>query len=161
MRRATNNTLFSLKSLVMEVSDEIIAARIYGFVRCGVSSQPSPTVQELAREFGLRDDPSCYKEIGVSSARRLVRLVLHRDLAYNVEIMSESRAAELTDKFFAQFDPGARYFTNGTFHERPRRINESVTAGASWDAVTEATFDTGVLTIAPKCSGCLWVEDED
>jgi hypothetical protein len=96
----------------MAVSDEIITARKYGSVHCGLSSGPSPSVQELAREFGLRDEPGCYKEIEESSARRLVCLVLHRDLAYNAEIISESRAAELTDRFFAQFGPGARYFTN-------------------------------------------------
>jgi hypothetical protein len=145
----------------MTECDEIITARKYGSVRCGLSSQPSPTVQELAREFGLRDEPSCYKEIEESSARRLVCLVLHRDLAYSAEIMLERRATELADRFFAQFGPGARYFTNGTFHEKSRRLSESVTAGASWAPVTEATFDTGVLIIAPGCSGCLWVEDED
>lgn len=145
----------------MAVSDEIIAARIYGSARCGLSSLPSPTLQVLAREFELREDASYYKEIDESSARRLVRLVLHRDLAYHAEIMPESRAAELADRFFAQFGPGARYYTNGTFHKEPQRISESVTAGPSWDAATEATFDTGVLVIALESSGCLWVEDED
>jgi hypothetical protein len=153
--------LFSLEGFVMAVSDEIITARKCGSVRCGLSSQPSPTVQELAHEFGLRDEAGCYKEIEDSSARRLVRLVLRSELAHHSEIMPESRAAELTDRFFAQFGPGARYFTNGTFHEQPQRISETVTTGASWEPVTEATFDTGVLIIASRYSGCLWVEDED
>jgi hypothetical protein len=153
--------LYGLKGFAMAVSQEIITARKCGSVRCGLSSQPSPTVQELAHEFGLRDEATCYKEIEDTSARRLVQLVLHSDLAYHSEIMSESRAAELTDRFFAQFGPGARYFSNGTFHEEPQWISESVKAGASWESVTEATFDTGVLILAPGCSGCLWVEDED
>jgi hypothetical protein len=145
----------------MAVSDEIVTARSCGSVRCGLSSLPAPTVPDLAREFGLLADALSYKQIEESSARDLVRLVLHRDLAYKSEIMAESRAAELTDRFFAQFGPGARFFTNGTFHEGPRLLSDSASTGASWKPVTEATFDTGVLVVAPGRSGWLWVEDED
>ena len=87
----------------MGVAEDIIAARIYGAVRCGLSLLPIPTVPELAREFGLRDEAGCYKEIDEPAARRLVQMVLHRDMAYNSEVMPEARAAELTDAFLAQF----------------------------------------------------------
>lgn len=137
----------------MAVNDDIIAERTWGAVRCGRSAQFSPSVPQLAREFGLLDEPHCYREITEASARRLVHLVLHRDLAYHEEAMPDSRAAELADRFFAPFGPLARYFTNGTFHENPRQ--------ARWKPVTDSTFDTGVLVIAPTCSWCLWVEDED
>jgi hypothetical protein len=69
----------------MDITQEIIAARIYGAARCGLSSHASPSVAELAREFGLRDDPSLYKEVDEADARRLTRSVLHRDMAYNIE----------------------------------------------------------------------------
>ena len=131
----------------MGVAEDIIAARIYGSVRCGSSSQPSPTVPELAREFGLRDEPSCYKEIDELAARHLIQSVLHRDMAYNMEIMPEARAAELADRFLTQFGQGTRYFSN--------------VDGPGCHPVTAATFDTGLLAIGPDRSGCLWVEDED
>lgn len=143
------------------VTEEILAARTWGVVRCGLSSQPAPTVSELAREFGLRDAQECYKEICEPDALRLVRRVLHRDLAYDAEIMPEARAAELGERFLAQFGAGARFFTNGTFYEERRRLSRSVWSGPSWEPVTEATFDTGVLVIGPKGAGCVWVEDED
>jgi hypothetical protein len=118
-----------------------------------LSSQSSLTIPALAREFGLRDDLHAYQEIDEFTARRLIFLILHRDLAYNSEVMPESRATELADRFLGQFSVGARFFTNGTFYERQRHT--------TWNPVTEATFDTGVLILGPKCSGCLWVEDED
>ena len=52
----------------MGVAEDIIAARIDGAVRCGLSSLRSPTVPELAREFGLRDEAECYKEIDEPAA---------------------------------------------------------------------------------------------
>jgi hypothetical protein len=145
----------------MAVSDDIIRERACGIVHCALSSRPSQTVPELAREFGLRDDPACYKAIDEHAAHRLVRLILHKDLAYQAEVMPEARAVELANLFLQQFGSGARYYTNGTFHEERRQVSEAVWSGASWDPVTQATFDTGVLVIAPRCSGCLWVEDED
>jgi hypothetical protein len=145
----------------MAIFDEIPAARGYGVVRCGLSSQPSPTVPDLACEFGLLDDPACYREIDREAARRLVQLILHRDLAYFGKIMSQARAVQLAECFLDQFDTHARFYTNGTFHESPEQLTPAVRFGLSWDAVTNATFDTGVLVISPQGAGCLWVEDED
>lgn len=88
-------------------------------------------------------------------------MVLHRDMAYNAEVMSDARAAELADAFLSHFGPGTRYFSNGTWHLPPVVRPGRVVCGASWDPVTPATFDTGVLAIGPERFGCLWIEDED
>jgi hypothetical protein len=136
----------------MGVCDEIIEERD-GVVHCYVSSQLIRDVAELARRLGLRDDLECYREIGESLARGHLRLILHQDLAYHSEIMSAKRAAELADRFLEQFGSPAKYFTNGIFHEEKW--------GASWNSVTNATFDTGVLVLGQQASGGLWVEDED
>jgi hypothetical protein len=146
----------------MAVSDDIIAARVCGAVRCGLSKHATPTsASELAREFGLDDEPSFYKEIDEAAARDLIRSVLHRDMAYNAEVMHEARAAELADQFLAQFGPGTRYFSNGSWHLPRVVLVNGVVCGPSWDPVTPATFDTGVLAIGQERSGCFWVEDED
>lgn len=144
----------------MDVVDEILAVRDCGVVHCGVSSHPSLSLAELATEFGLATDLASYKEIDAESARWLAELVLNQDMAYNSEIIPAVRAAELAGRFLAQFGTeGVRYYTNGTFHEgRGQKLTWS---GASWDPVTAATFDTGVLILGSRCSGCLWVEDED
>ena len=127
----------------MAVTEDILAARRYGVVHCGVSSRPSPTLDELAREFGLRDDPVAYREIDESAARESVKRLLHRDQAYDAEMMPEPEAARLTEAFFAQFGSGARFFTN------------------NWCPATDATFDEGVLVLGAQRCGCFWVEDED
>ena len=143
-----------------KVVAEIHVARACGVVHCGMSAHPSPTLAELANEFRLAPVVTSYKEIDASAALRLAALILCQDTAYNAEIMPATRAAELASRFLAQFGTdGVRFFTNGTFHEA--REQKLTWSGASWDPVTAATFDTGVLVLGPRCSGCLWVEDED
>ena len=127
----------------MSVVDEIIAARVFGVVHCGLASAHALTTAELAREFGLRNDQGCYREIDEASARESVLRLLHRDMAYHAEVMPLEQAAGLADRFFEPFGEGARYFTN------------------NWCPVTKATFDEGVLVLGLQRSGCLWVEDED
>jgi hypothetical protein len=127
----------------MAVNDDILAARRCGVVHCGISSRLAPTIAELAQEFGLRNDPACYREIDETLAQLSVRRLLHRDLAYSGEIMPECQAIKLTEQFFAQFGSGTRFFTN------------------NWCPATDATFDEGVLVIGVYHSGCLWIEDED
>ncbi len=143
----------------MGVTDDIISARD-GVVRCGLSSHASPSISELALEFGLNAIPANYVEIDLSAAHRLIQLVLSQDLAYNSETMPADLAEDLAGRFLNEFGTeGVQFFTNGTFHETPGP--HLTWSGVSWNPVTEATFDTGVLVISPKCSGCLWVEDED
>jgi hypothetical protein len=133
---------------VSAVNDDILVARRYGVVRCGVSSLTAPTVSELAREFGLRASESCYREIDEAAARASVLRLLHRDLAYDAEVMPLGWAGQLTDRFFAQFGEGSTSFSNKFFTN-------------NWCPVTDATFDEGILILGPDSCGCLWVEDED
>ena len=142
----------------MGVCDEIVEIRD---ARCGLSSLTSPIIPELAREFGLSDQQWRYKEIGEDDGRKLVHTLLHRDLAYNAELMSAAQAEELGNRFLGQFGPGTRYFTNGTWHTLSTIRSDGAAAVTSWDPVTSATFDMGILAIGPERSGCMWVEDED
>lgn len=107
----------------LAVSDEILAARHFGVVHCDLSSLPDPTTRELAQKFGLHDREDCYREIDEASARASVLRLLHRDMASDAEVMPVSHAECLSDRFFAQFGAGSRYFTN------------------NWCSATDATFD--------------------
>ncbi|HZZ81118.1 MAG TPA: hypothetical protein VFE62_21630 [Gemmataceae bacterium] len=139
----------------MNVVDEILARRNCGSVHCGISSKAHPALADLAREFGLADDPALYRQIDSAAARRLLERILHQDLAYDSEVMPIDEASDLAGRFMAYFETvDTLYYTNGTFHELQRN-------GTSWNPVTEATFDTGVLAISAERAGCLWVEDED
>lgn len=137
----------------MDIASEIKAARKYGVTHCGISDQ-SHSLTTLVAEFQLATDAETYQEIDQQDATKLLTLILHRDLAYNSEIMPESDATLLAQRFLNYVTDGeARYFTNGTFH--------NPSGGAEWNPATDATFDTGVLVLSSKTSGCLWVEDED
>jgi hypothetical protein len=138
----------------MGICEEIAAARRCGKVRCGIRSEPAASVIELAGAFGLMPDADYYREIDRKMARLVLARLIGRDMAYDKEVVPSGLAKELASRFIAQFDPAARYFTNGEWH-RPD-------AGSlGWEAVTSATFDGGVLVLAASSSGCLWVEDED
>jgi hypothetical protein len=137
----------------MDIVAEIHAARTCGVVHCGYSAGGAGV--GLAAEFGLTSDHASYREIDAATARRLLEVILHRDLAYNDEIMPAARADELAGRFLASFGTvGVHYFTNGNCAEQDGR-------NWSWNSVTAATFDTGVLVVGPRRCGCLWVEDED
>jgi phenylalanyl-tRNA synthetase alpha subunit len=122
----------------------------------GLSSKSARTIAELASEFGLFDDLTCYREIDAITAQELIERILNRDMAYNTEVMAAALATRLAKEFFRQFDGGnVRFFSN----QFPF-VSESKTF-TSWWAATQATFDTGVLVIGARIAGCLWVEDED
>ncbi len=52
-----------------DINSKIVNTRRRGVVRCGLSSTRAPTLGELARQFGLHDDPTYYREIDITSAR--------------------------------------------------------------------------------------------
>lgn len=132
---------------------DIIVARHVGVVHVGLSRAEAP-LPELAAEFGLVADASSLHEIDAKSARRLAERVLQRDLAYGQEIVPHATAAELAERLLAEFATDeSHYFTNST-HDESGDLT-------SWNSVTRATFDTGVLVLGPLRSGCVWVEDED
>jgi hypothetical protein len=143
-----------------DLISRIVSSRDVGVVHCGLSNLASPSLVELAEEFGLFPDPATYREIEVSYAMCIIQGILHQDLAYDAEIMPASLAAELAEKFLGQFDLNqARFYTNGHFFEISG--DKSAISGTGWTPATPATFDTGVLAISSRASGCIWVEDED
>jgi hypothetical protein len=135
-----------------DICDEIDDARECGVVHCYIIEiQPIP-LAELAPQFNLFFTPDIYKEIRRDQAEKVARRILHRDLAYDVEIMPEKVAQDLASRFLDCFEKEtSQYYTNGSYY----------CDSMSWNPATDATFDTGILVISQSCSGCLWVEDED
>lgn len=137
----------------MAVMDDILAERDCGVVHCGVSRFAHKDVLELAREFGLHDDPSAFAPVTASNAVALVASILHEDMAYSQPMMAAERAKKLAEQFLGQFGAEARFFSNGWTGWDD--------GSTGWNPVTDATFDTGILVIGSDRSGCIWVEDED
>ena len=131
----------------MAVVDDILAERDCGIVHCGVSRFGHKDALELAKEFGLKDDPAAFRPVAAARAVSLVASILHKDMAYSQPLMTAERAKALAEQFLAQFGADARFLSNGW--------------PGGWNPATDATFDSGVLVIGNERSGCLWVEDED
>jgi hypothetical protein len=68
--------------------------------------------------------------------------------------MSLSEAKQLLLRFFSFFAADCQFFTNASFNNDYSRIK-------SWNPITKATFDTGVVIVNTHRIGILWVEDED
>ena len=111
-------------------------------------------VETIAKLFGLTDESNIYKNIERSEAIELLKVVLHKDMAYGAKIMSAEKAKNLTNEFIAEFSDSASYFTNGDF-------GKNKSNGISWTPATNATFDTGLIVISNGIVGCIWFADED
>ncbi|MBR8837469.1 MAG: hypothetical protein DSM106950_26520 [Stigonema ocellatum SAG 48.90 = DSM 106950] len=79
---------------------------------------------------------------------------MRKNLAYFVDIMTLQEAEEIVVKLFNFFPGDRQFFTNALF------VN-NYTGISSWDSITQATFDTGVVIVSDRYIGILWVQDED
>lgn len=93
-------------------------------------------------------------EINREEAQKILLLILTKDLAYNTNLMSLAEAEQLLLRFFSFFTADCQFFTNASFNKGYSRIK-------SWNSITKATFDTGVVIVNTHRIGILWVEDED
>lgn len=133
----------------MNIIDAITSKRNFGVIRCGYLPDAAD-LQGVASFFSLSQDSSNYRQIAKSEALKILTRVLHRDMAYESEIMPIQSAAELSTLFLKNFEEkSATFFTN---------IDNSTGA---WNPVTQATFDAGIIAISQTESACLWIEDED
>ena len=146
------------EALVLRVVQAIQAERTAGETTVVVQPWPrndTPTgrADAFVASLGLNALGAGWRVVDRSRADRLLFNVLHKDLAYGSVIMPAARADELARAWLDLFPPQALFFTNGTFHNG--------SSGASWSPITHATFDTGVLVVAPDTLGLCWVQDED
>jgi hypothetical protein len=157
-----------MESSIHQLDAEIRKDRACGEVTFQIEELGEPVaaysvdvVDAFVTRLGFRALADGWCEVEAPEAASIVQHVLHRDLAYNLEIMPEARAATLTIRFFELFSPAARYFTNATF-----RRDTEVSAGTvwwvtSWEPLSTATFDAGVVCVDATRIGILWVADED
>lgn len=150
-----------------ELRDRVTKARDCGVVHLevrarnepGEPADPRAEADDLVRSLGLRAIGESWRELTRDEARAALRDVLHRDQAYRGELMSESAAQAFADEFLVGFGPGARFYTNAVF---PSEAERGLPGWAgSYDPITSATFDTGVLVVSAREAGLLWIEDED
>jgi hypothetical protein len=149
------------------VVDEILARRIYGHTTCAVIDRDVATTDEspagavldvFVARFGFTGIGNSWAEVTLADAKVIAREVLHKDLAYRMDILPPSEAAALAERFFSLFEPTARCFTNGNVI-LPAAASREVPG--AYDPITPSTFDTGVVCFDRQRIGILWVQDED
>jgi hypothetical protein len=112
---------------------------------------PDVAASTAIRALGLT--PVRWRTLAAADAVRALRRALHRDLAYDAQIMPEEVAHELALRVVRFFGQGAVFLTNQSHSEGQ--------STGSWDPVTDATFDTGIIAVGAKHVGVVWFMDED
>jgi hypothetical protein len=110
-----------------------------------------PSFDDLATEADLYRIGSEWREVDRGRAEAVLTQVLHRDMAYQVEVMPLNRAQSLAQALIAHCGTRAKYATN----------TEDMPGRSIWFPATDATFDCGVLIIGDRARAVYWVEDED
>jgi hypothetical protein len=150
---------------IAEFRTEIISKRQAGEVIFEIQemefchSNKTPTsrreiIDLLMRNLNCSTLGKQWIEINREEAKKILLLILTKDLAYKTNLMSLSEAKQLLLRFFSFFTADCKFFTNASFTNDYSRIK-------SWNSITKATFDTGVVIVNTHRIGILWVEDED
>ncbi|KRF00863.1 hypothetical protein ASG88_10615 [Nocardioides sp. Soil777] len=141
----------------MVVSREVLTSmrdRPVGRVWLAVDeSRGITSFDDASRAVGLRPLSDSWVVVDAERAARIITGLLHRDLAYNAEIMPLLPAQALAAEFVSAFGPHVQCATNteGLPHESPK----------AWAPATDATFDSGVAILGDSVAGIYWVADED
>jgi hypothetical protein len=154
-----------------ELLQAIRDARIYGVVYLAVHEIPAHSKWELSvfnklsiPEISAEEFMESLIEIGNSKlASSILTSLLHKDLAYDAEIIPLEQANLLANAFISTFSNKATYFSNLTWDKNEyKEGNRNYELGlSSWTPFTEATFDSGVIIYENNRIGIAWFADED
>lgn len=154
-----------------ELLQTIRDARIYGVTYLAVYEKPAYSKWELlvfeklsVPEISAEEFMKSLIEINNSQlASSILTNLLHKDLAYDTEILSLEQANLLANAFISTFSNQARYFSNSTWNENEyNKANRDLKCGLrSWTPFTEATFDSGIIICDNDRVGIAWFADED
>lgn len=112
------------------------------------------TFDDVADASGLEPLGRGWIEVERQRALEFLTEILHKDLAYKVEVMPEARARWLAEEFLRSFGwHGSRFATNSA--------DSPSTFPFAWTPATEFTFDAGVVVLGSAASGLSWVADQD
>ena len=153
--------------MTSDFRQRVLESRDFGVVQCefrkleelNSSGDTRQIADALVRMGGLRPLGTKWRNLTLENARAALERVLGRDLAYGAQTMSPETAHELSREFVSLFSGSSFFYTNGDFPP-PDAYREGGWAG-SWDPITRATFDTGVVAVDGDHAGLLWIEDED
>lgn len=161
VRRAAD--LQTPNHFLMNVIEKILRLRNVGNTMCSMVDQPHSTtgpsaVDHVVQAHGLRGIAADWIEISAADAHAIVTTLLHRDLAFQGEIMPLATASELATQFFDPIPEPHAYFTNA---EWTHDDGSELATLHGWTPISDATFDSGVVCLGDGRAALLWMQDED
>lgn len=143
---------------LVALEEQILKTRDVGNSIMGIKARQAASVEHAARQFELLDSPGLYREISADEAEQVLAWLLFEDMAHRQKLMPRTQAAGFAAELMAHLGtPDARYYSNGRFVKTPEHPSGRI----DWTAVTDCTFDSGVLALAPGRIACAWFQDED
>lgn len=150
----------------MKLYSKIIQRRNVGRTTCATTPISEPVadiemlVNDVARAHGFHPPETGWTLISGADAHAIVTALLHRDLGSQTEIMPVADAADFATQFLDLAPEPHTYFTNATW----TTVFDAASPAAvlsSWNPISNAAFDSGVICVGDGVAAILWVEDED
>ena len=117
-------------------------------------------VDRLVQAHGFRAIATEWQEISAADAQAIVTTLLHRDLAYDEEIMPLDIASDLATQFLDLAPEPQSFFTNGDWSMNVDGKGSPASL-AAFDPISDATLDSGVVCLGDGRAALLWVQDDD
>lgn len=134
-------------------ADDIAKSRQYGLTRCCCVSSARLSLHEALSVFGLRQDEESLTQVSAEEGARLLERLLATSLVDNLDAMPRDVARRASADFIETFRAQAcSFYTNG---------NWASSDAPSWNPLTSAVFDGGLIALGPTISGCVWVDEND
>jgi hypothetical protein len=148
----------------MNVISQILQRRSVGRTTCVAmpindhGADAFTTLDRVVHAQGLQQLGDGWLAISAADAHAIVTSLLHHDLALQHELMPFARASDLATQFFDLAPEPHEYFTNGDWTVAGDSEPATLT---SWDPISDAAFDSGVVCLGDGVAAVFWVEDED
>lgn len=140
-KRNRGEVLYDIKQLIPAHSQEI-------------AENQTACIDLFITQLGYFPLGSRWEAVNQTAAKKILTLIMTKDLAYGGKIMSLPVATELIVKLFNLFPGNCQFFTNASFEN-------DYTSISTWNSITKATFDTGIILVGNNRIGILWAKDED
>lgn len=148
-----------------DITTTIAARRTSGRVICALVPQLARATtrvhaDQAASSLGLRALGEGWLEVSERDALRIAAGVLAHDLASHAALMPVGEAETLVDELLTLVPEPFICFTNGDWAE-VFGAESAQQSGFSFDPLTEAALDAGIVCVGDGVTAVLWVEDED
>lgn len=134
-----------------------------------IFDDPTPLGLDLTQQCKLLAEKCGFetsgklREIDLPKAEKILISFMHREMAYDCRCIPLLEARQLAQRFLGVFtSEETHFFTNASFKEWVDPDSGCPFLKiSSWNSLTDATFETGVIAISPAVQGIFWFEDED